>query len=89
MNGLPDPRVVDQGVDPSEPIEGLLDDTLGSLGLADIALHREEAGLVAWGDRARGASYYVPLATEGRRQARADSLGRTGDDRDSLSHPTR
>jgi len=43
--------VIDQAVDPSEPLERLLYHATGRLGVCDIALHREEVGLVGGGDR--------------------------------------
>jgi hypothetical protein len=88
-----DPRVVDQAVDPSEPIERLLRDALGSLGFADVTLHREVAGLVGAADRARGSHDRVAGMTERGHQARADALRRARDDCDlrcpGRAHPTR
>ena len=50
-----DPGVVDQAVDPPEPVERLLHHALGPSRLGDVTLHGEEVGLVGGGDRARGA----------------------------------
>ena len=88
-----DPRVVDQAVDPSEPIERLLRDALGRLGFADVTLDREVAGLLGGADRARGADDRVAGVTERGHQPSADALRSAGDDRDlplpGRAHPTR
>jgi hypothetical protein len=88
-----DPRVVDQAVDPSEPIERLLRDALGRLGFADVTLHGEVAGLVGGADRARGADDRVSGRSKPGDQPSADALRRARDDRDlpwpGRAHPTR
>ena len=92
-----DPGVVDQAVDPSEPIERLLHHALGRLGFCDVTLHGEVVGLVGGADRARGADDRVAGMTERGHQAGADALRGARDDRDLLrarassrpTHPTR
>ena len=79
-----DPGVVDQAVDPSEPVERLLHHALGGLGVGDVTLHREEVGLVGGADRARGGHDRVAGPTEPGREACADALRGAGDDRDLL-----
>jgi hypothetical protein len=46
-----DPRVVDQGVDPSEPVECLLDHASSGIDVCDVTLHRERVGLFGGRDR--------------------------------------
>jgi hypothetical protein len=46
-----DPGVVDQGVDPAEPVECLLDDALRCVRLGDVTRHGEDVGLLGGADR--------------------------------------
>jgi hypothetical protein len=50
-----DAVVVDEGVDPSEPIERPIDHALGGLGLCDVAPHAEQVRIIGGAKRARGA----------------------------------
>ena len=68
-----DPRVVDQAVDPSEPVECLLDHTSGGVDVGDVTRHREKVGLVGGGDRPRGGDNGVSSMTECGRETGADS----------------
>ena len=79
-----DPGVVDQAVDPPEPVERLLDHALGGLGFGDVTLDGEEVGLVG---RARSSARCRRRRTrhDGTRlPAGADALRGAGDDRDLL-----
>jgi hypothetical protein len=88
-----DPRVVDQAVDPPEPIERLLDHAPGGVGFGDVTLHREEVRLVGGADRTRGADDGVSRTAQRGRDACADAAVGTGDDRHLLwlrrAHATR
>ena len=55
-----DPGVVDQAVDPPEPIERLLDHASGGLDVCDVTLHGEEVGLVGRGSSARWPTTAYP-----------------------------
>ena len=57
-------------------------DAVGGRGVRDVACDREQVVVVRRLDRARRRGDAVAGATERRRDARADSLRGTGDDRD-------
>src|SRR4029079_18396817 len=80
-----DPRVVDEGVDAAEPLDGGVDDAVGGGGIADVALDCEDVGVLRLGDRARGGDCAVAELAVSGYEARADALRRTGDDRDLLT----
>jgi len=79
-----DARVVDQGVDPSEPPERLVDDALGGLCVGDVTLHGQDVGFLGGVDRARGRDDPVTSTSKRCCEARADALRRASDDRDFL-----
>jgi hypothetical protein len=86
------PGVVDQAVDPSEPLERPLYHALGSLGVCDVSWHGEDVGVVGGGDRSRGGHNRVATTAERGHEAGADASLGPCDDRDWLrrcTHATR
>jgi hypothetical protein len=75
--------VVDQGVDPAEPVQGLFDDVRAGARPGQVPLHREHFGVGAV-DGAGGRDHGVAELAVGDNQARADAAGRAGDDGDFL-----
>ena len=76
--------VVDQRVDPTEPVECQFDHALGGLRLGDVTRYREHVGFAGRADRARGRDDRITGSTERRCDALADALRGAGDDRDLL-----
>jgi hypothetical protein len=81
--GLADvePRVVDQGVDPTEPIERLVDHALCGPHLGDVTLDSEVALVVGGRHRAGDADDRVAGPAVAGSEAGADPSGGAGDDR--------
>ena len=78
-------RVVDQGVDPPEPLQCSLDDLVGGGGLRDVAVDGEHVRVLRRLDRAGvGHDRPAPPAVPGD-QAGADPLRGAGDDGDPLA----
>ena len=68
-----DPCVVDQGVDPSEPMHRLLHDPLSGPDFRDVTSHGENVFVVGGAHRERGGYDRVPHTTERGDQACADA----------------
>jgi hypothetical protein len=76
--------IVDQGVDPAEPVQGMFDDVRAGARPGQVPRHREHFGVGAV-DGAGGRDHGVAELAVGGNQARADAAGRAGDDGDFLS----
>ena len=76
------PRIVDEGVDPSEPIERLLHHLLAGLDLGDVTRHGEDVVVFGGTDGARRRDDRVPGTAEGNDQPGADPPRRPRDDGD-------
>ena len=74
--GDEDPRIVDHGVDPTEPLQGGIDDPLSDPGLRDVAGHRQHHRVVALGDRARVGDDGVAELAVSRKPGRRRCPGR-------------
>ncbi len=86
-----DSGVIEQAVDPPEPVQRPVDDPPGGLGFCDVPLGGQVVGLLDGADRARVAHDGVPGAAESGYQAGTYALRGAGDDRDlgGGRHPTR
>jgi hypothetical protein len=79
-----DPGVVDEGVDPTEALDRLVDDTLRRVGIGDVTSDGHDAGVLSGPDRSSGRDHGIPALTVCLRETGPDALRGAGDDRDPL-----
>ena len=77
-----DARIVDQGVDPAEPLDRLLHDPLRGLGCRDVTAHGEEIPSVGGADRAGCRDDGISRTRERLCDPGADTPRGAGDDHD-------